>query len=163
MLAMTLGGCGGGGSGKTTVDQSASTSTTIRHPKPVALGKAAYERTMKRLGTQLARSVEHLFPLVEAQPGTDVSKETVMKLEATRAVVTTVGAKVAAIAPPAPIRAEHQRLIQGISDLGGELDRLIQVEEKGSSQAFGIYARFRSLGRIAKATEAIQKKGYAIA
>jgi len=71
-------------------------------------------------------------------------------------------ARVAAIAPPAFIRAEHQRLLQGISALGGELDRLIQVEEKGSSRAWGTYARFRSLNTIAKARTAMEKKGYAI-
>jgi len=159
LLAVTLAGCGGGG-GKA-VHPSASPTVTIP-PKTVTLGKVAYEQTMARLGNQLVGSVEGLFPLVEAQPGTDVSKETLAKLAKTRAVVTTVMARVAAIAPPAFIRAEHQRLLQGISALGGELDRLIQVEEKGSSRAWGTYARFRSLNTIAKARTAMEKKGYAI-
>ena len=158
LLAVTLAGCGGG---KSAVHQSAAPTVTIP-PKTVSLGKVAYERTMARLGNQLVGSVEGLFPLVEAQPGTDVSKETLTKLAKTRAVVTTVMARVAAIEPPAPIRAEHQRLLQGISALGGELDKLIQVEEKGSSQAFGIYARFTSLRTIAKARKAMEKKGYKI-
>ena len=159
LLAVTLTGCGGGG-GKA-VHQSAAPTVTIP-PKTVTLGKVAYERTMARLGNQLVGSVEGLFPLVEAQPGTDVSKATLTKLATTRAVVTTVMARVAEIAPPAPIRAEHQRLLQGISALGGELDKLIQVEEKGTSQSFGIYTRFTSLRTIAKATTAIKKKGYKI-
>lgn len=159
LLAVTLAGCGGGG-GKA-VHPSASTTVTIP-PQTTPLSKAAYERTMARLGKQLAGSVEGLFPLVEAQPGTDVSKANLAKLEKTRAVVTTVTARVAAIAPPAPIRAEHQRLLRGISALGGELDRLIQVEEKGTSHAFGIYTRFTSLNAIAKARTAMEKKGYKI-
>jgi hypothetical protein len=159
MLAVTLAGCGGGG--KTAVHQSTAPTATIA-PKTVSLGKVAYQRTMARLGNQLVGSVKGLFPLVEAQPGTDVSKETLAKLAKTRAVVTTVMARVAAIDPPAPIRAEHKRLLQGISALGGELDKLIQVEEKGSSKAWGIYARFTSVRTIAKATAAMEKKGYKI-
>ena len=157
LLAVTLAGCGGGKS----VHQSTAPTATIP-PKTVSLGKVAYERTMARLGSQLVGSVEGLFPLVEAQPGTDVSRETLEKLAKTRAVVTTVMARVAAIAPPAPIRAEHQRLLQGISALGGELDKLIEVEEKGTSQAFSLYARFNSVRTIAKATTAMEKKGYKI-
>ena len=37
-----------------------------------------------------------------------------------------------------------------------------QVEEKGSSQAWGTFARFRSVRMIAKARTAIEKKGYKI-
>jgi hypothetical protein len=156
LLAVTLAGCGGGGK---TADQSAT--ATIPH-KTVSLGKVAYERTMARLGTRLVGSVEGLFPLSQSQPGTDVNKESLAKLTKTRAVVTSVLARVAEIAPPAPIRADHQRLLHGISALGNELDKLIEVEEKGSSQPFGIYARFTSLRTIAKARIAIEKKGYNI-
>ena len=163
MVVITLASCalaGCGGRGKTAHESSAPT-VTISH-KPVVLNKQAYNRTMKRLGRQLGGSVERLFPLVEAQPGTDVSKESVAKLERTRAVVTHVMVKVANIVPPAAIRAEHQRLVKGISALGVELDKLIQVEEKGTSRPWGLYARFESLRAIAKATAAIEKKGYAI-
>jgi hypothetical protein len=158
LLAVTLAGCGGGGK---TVDESGTPTVTIPH-KTASLGKVAYERTMARLGNRLAGSVEGLFPLVQSQPGTDVNKESVAKLTKTRAVVTSVMARVAEIAPPAPIRADHQRLLRGISALGNELDKLIEVEEKGSSQPFGIYARFTSLRMIAKARIAIEKKGYKI-
>src|SRR5438105_5806824 len=128
-LAVTVAGCGGGGK---SVEQSATNTVTTPTQKKVTLGKLAYERTMARLGKQLVGSVEGLFPLVEAQPGTEVSKATLTKLQTTRAVVTTVMARVAAIDPPSPIRAEHRQLLQGISALGGELDALIQVEEHGT-------------------------------
>jgi hypothetical protein len=159
MLAVTLAGCGGGG-GKTV--QQSQTPTVTTPPKTVALGKQAYNRTMTRLGRQLAASVERLFPLVEGQPGSDISKESVAKLERTRAVVTNVMTRVAGIAPPTPVRAEHKRLLNGLSALGAELDKLIEVEEKGASNPFGTYARFASLRTIAKARAAIEKKGYTI-
>jgi hypothetical protein len=165
MLAVTLAGCGGGGktAHQSTTSTGTSTSTTVTTPhKTVALGKVAYERTMKRLGSQLIGSVDRLFPLTEAPPGTEVSKATLAKLAKTRAVVTNVTARIAEIAPPAPIRAEHQQLLRGVSALGEELDRLIEVEEKGTPKAFGIYAHFNSLRTIAKASSAIEKKGYAI-
>jgi hypothetical protein len=158
MLALTLAGCGGGGQ---TADQSSSPTVTTPH-ETVALGKVAYERTMKRLGNQLVGSVEGMFPLVGSQQGTDVSKETLAKLEKTRAVVTTVTARIAEIAPPAPVRVEHDRLLRGVSALGRELDRLIEVQEKGMVKEFGKYAHLSSLMTIAKATKAIEKKGYAI-
>jgi hypothetical protein len=167
-VAFALAGCGGSGrtvqqSTSVTTSASATATATLSTPKEtVALGKTAYERTMRQLGRRLAGSVQGLFPLVETQPGTDISKETVAKLQRTRAVVTSVLAKAAAIAPPEPIRHEHQRLLQGISALGGELDELINVEEHGTSRAFGLYARFPSLRTIARARSAIEKKGYAI-
>lgn len=159
MLAVTLAGCGGGKS----VQQSPSPTVTIPH-KTVALDKQAYDRTMKPLGRQLVGSVQHLFPLGQARPGSDVNKESLAKLRRTRAVVTNVMARLAGIAPPAPIRAEHQRLLKGVSALGGELDKLIQVEEEGTSPSkpFGTYARLTSLLTIAKAREAMEKKGYKI-
>jgi len=157
VLALTAAGCGGG---KATAQQPTTTATTTS--QKVSLGKAAYDRTMKQLGTQLVGSVEGLFPLVEAQPGSDASKASLVKLEKTRSVVTRVMTKVAGIAPPAPIRAEHQRLLQGIASLGGELDMLIQVEQEGTTKPFGTFARFDSLRTIAKARSAIVKKGYAI-
>src|SRR5437763_16653142 len=95
LLAVTLAGCGGGGK---TADQSAAPTATIPH-QTVSLGKVAYERTMARLGNRLVGSVEGLFPLSQSQPGTDVNKESLVKLTKTRAVVTSVMARVAEIAP----------------------------------------------------------------
>ena len=156
VLAVTLAGCGG-----KQVQQPPAPTVTIPH-KTVHLGRQAYKRTMTQLGRQLSHTVERLFPLAEALPGSDVNKEAVAKLMTARAVVADVMARVAGIAPPAPIRAEHQRLLDGISALGGELDKLIQVEEKGASNPFGTYTRFASLRAIAKARAAIMKKGYGI-
>ena len=161
-VAFTLVGCGGGG-GSESAGTSAATTTTAQTPvKKVVLGKVAYDRRMKQLGAQLVGSVQHLFPLVEAQPGTKVSKESLVKLRRTRAVVTNVRASIAAIAPPSEIRAEHAQLLQGVSALGSELDALIDVEENGTSKPFGDFAHFNSLRTIAKARNAIEKKGYPI-
>ena len=159
MLVMSLAGCGGGS--KTVQQPSSAPTVTIPHDA-VPLAKQVYNQTMKRLGRQLGGSVAHLFPLVQGQPGSDVNKESLAKLKSTRAVVDTLIVKLESIAPPAAIRAEHQRLLQGLSALVGELDTLIQVEEKGGSKPFGAYARFMSLRTIAKAKTAIEKKGYAI-
>jgi hypothetical protein len=163
-LAVTLAGCGGSTSSSKTASQPAATTTaaTTTPVKKVVLGKLAYDRRMKQLGAQLAGSVQHLFPLVEAQPGTKVSKLALAKLRRTRAVVTSVQASIAAIAPPAEIRTEHQKLLQGVSALGGELDALISVEENGTSKPFGDFAHFDSLRSIARARNAIEKKGYPI-
>lgn len=160
-LVMSLAGCGGGGGGKA-VQQPASVPTVTISQNAVTLGKQVYDQTMKRLGRQLGGSVAQLFPLAQAQPGSDVNKQSLEKLKSARAVVTSLIVKIGNIAPPAAIRPEHQRLLQGLSALGGELDTLIQVEENGGSKPFGAYTRFLSLRTIAKAKTAIEKKGYAI-
>ncbi len=158
-LVAVLSGCGGGGKSAQTTT-SVPTVTTAQNA--VSLDKDAYDRTMKQLGRQLAGSVQSLFPLVEAQPGTAASKASLVKLQRTRAVVSQVTNKVAHIAPPKPIRAEHEELLQGLSALGGELDQLIRVEQKGTTKPFGQYARFLSLRTIDKARKSIEKKGYTI-
>jgi len=159
LVVLALAGCGGGDSSSS---QTAPSVTVTTPQKKVTLSKPAYDRRMKQLGRQLAVSINGLFPLVEGKPGSEASKESVAKLRRTRAVVTSVQTSIAGIAPPAPIRAEHQRLLQGISALGVELDKLIDVEENGSKNPFGSYTRFNSLRTIAKARTAIEGKGYAI-
>jgi len=158
-LVGVLSGCGGGGKSAQTTT---TTPTVTTATNAVRLDKQDYDRTMKQLGQQLAGSVESLFPLVEAQPGTAASKASIVKLQRTRAVVTKVTTRIAHIAPPSAIRTEHLELLQGLSALGGELDKLIQVEEKGTSKPFGEFARFVSLRTIDKARKAIEKKGYTI-
>jgi hypothetical protein len=160
VIAVVVAGCGGAGGNSNS--QSSPSETVTTPQKKVILSKVAYDRRMKQLGKQLAASVDTLFPLVEGKPGSQASKDSVAKLKRTRAVVTSVMASVADIAPPAPIRAEHQRLLRGISALSVELDKLIEVEENGSKDPFGSYTRFNSLRTIAKARIAIEGKGYAI-
>jgi hypothetical protein len=166
-LALTLGGCGGGGGtsvepAATTTIATATTTTRAAAAASTRLGKDAYDRRMQRLGRKLAVSVDKMFPLVEAQPGTDVSRESVAKLQRTRAVVTSVATDLSAITPPTPIRAAHQHLLNGLTVFGGELDELIRVLQEGTSKPFGEYAKFDGLRAIARATKEIERKGYAI-
>jgi hypothetical protein len=150
-----LAGCGGGKSTTTTAP-----STT--HYPTVTLGKAAYVVTMRRLGVRLGRAVQNLFPLVEARPGTDVSKASVAKIERTRAVVVDVQAHIAAISPPAPILAAHRQLANGVLAFRDELDTLVHVLQVGTSKPFGYYTQFGALRTIAKARDEIEKSGYKI-
>jgi hypothetical protein len=149
-------GCGGGGSGV-----APTTTLGSQHPK-TALGKAAYDATMRQLGHRLARAVQSLFPLVEARPGTEIAKTTVAKLQRTRAVVLDVTARVAAISPPTPVRKAHGRLLGGVKTLTAELDELIHVLQVGTSRPFGSYTQFTSLRTIARARNEIERKGFAI-
>ena len=68
----------------------------------------------------------------------------------------------AAIAPPAPVRDAHQRLVEGLTAFRAELDDLIYVLEKGTTKPFGAYTQFNGLRTIAKARAEIERKGYAI-
>ena len=158
-LALTLGGCGSGG---TTANRAATETTATTGALGAALPRDAYDRRMRQLGHRLAVSVDSLFPLVEAQPGTDVSKETVGKLQQTRSVVTSVATDVSSISPPAPVRAAHEHLLNGLTTFGTELDELIRVLQKGTTHPFGEYTKFNGLLAIARATKEIERKGYAI-
>jgi hypothetical protein len=159
VLAAALAGCGGNAK---QAQLPASTAVTAPQ-KTVALSKSAYDATMRQLGRRLAISVEGLFPLVESQAGDDTTKASVAKVESTRAVATSVMTRVAAIAPPGPIRAEHRRLVKGLSDFRDELDDLIRVlQDGGGSKPFESYSRFAGLRTIARARDDIELKGYAI-
>jgi len=152
-------GCGGGGGGGS---RAAATTKTPVPRHATALGRSAYDATMRPLGRRLAQSVQSLFPLVEARPGTEVAKTTVARLERTKAVVVDVTARVAAIPAPPAIRSAHRRLVSGLESLRAELDELIHVLQVGTSKPFGVYTRFTSLQTIARARNEIERKGFAI-
>jgi hypothetical protein len=155
LLAVTLAaGCGGSG-------KQAQTTVAAPH-QAVSLSSAAYEAAMRRLGRKLALSVRSMYPIVETQPGAAVSIQTAAKIERTRVVVASVSASVEAIIPPAPIRADHQRLVTGLKELRVELDELIHVLQKGGPRAFGAYASLPGLRVIDQARSSIEDKGYAI-
>jgi hypothetical protein len=156
LLAATLAaGCGGSG-------KQAQTTVAAAPHQAVSLSSAAYEATMRRLGRKLALSVRSMYPIVETQPGAAVSIQTAAKIERTRVVVASVSASVEAIIPPAPIRADHQRLVTGLKELRVELDELIHVLQKGGPRAFGAYASLPGLRVIDQARSSIEDKGYAI-
>jgi len=148
-------GCGGS-------RVAATTQTSVSRQPTRALGKDAYDAAMRRLGLRLGRSVQSLFPLVEAPPGTEVAKATVAKLRRTRAVVLDVTAGVAAISAPPAIRDPHRRLLKGLESLRAELDELIHVLEVGTKRPFGSYTTFTALRTIARARNEIEGKGFAI-
>jgi len=156
LLVAALAGCGGGG-------KHAQPTVTAPHPHAaVAVDKAAYDTMMQRLGHRLSASMKNMYPIVDTQPGAAASLATAAKIEQTEAVVVSVTEAVRAIVPPPPIRADHQRLVQGLHELGVELNELIHVLKKGGPKPFGAYASFASLRTIGQVTANIQKKGYAI-
>ncbi len=164
-LAVALSACGGSHKQPAAAQTPATTTTaptTSTAPRGVVVvSKSSYEGTMRQLGRTLAQSVEGMFPLVEGTGGAG-SAEAVAKVEAARAVVTRVTSKLAAIVPPAPIRADHRRLVVALGNLGSELDQLVQALQSGGSKPLSEYTRFAALAKIASATSDMKKKGYAI-
>jgi hypothetical protein len=158
-LILSIAGCGGSKHPQAHAPAATPLAGTKR---PVALGKVAYEATMRRLGRRLATSVEAMYPLVAGRPGAEATKKSLAKVERTRAVATSLMTRLAAIVPPAPIRADHQRLARAVSDFRDELDQLIRVLEQGGSKPFEAYTRFAGLQAIAVATRDMNAKGYFI-
>jgi hypothetical protein len=160
LLTLAFSGCGGGGVKSTQPAATGAHQATV--PNQVRLGAGAYERAMRQLGRRLALSVASMYPIVETQPGAATTTASAAKVERTRGVVASVAASVAAIVPPAPIRADHQHLVKGLNELRVELDALINVLQKGGSKGFGAYSRFPGLQAIDRARVSIESKGYAI-
>ena len=117
---------------------------------------------MQRVGIRLTSSVHSLFPLDEGPRGSQATEDSIAKLNQTHAVAAQIVARLSEITPPAPIRAEHNQLIQGISQLEDELDSLITSLEQGSTTPVTSLGRFPSMRVIGRVTAAISKKGYAI-
>ena len=156
VLVAILAGCGGSG-------RHAPPAVAVApHKHGVRLGDTAYVKTMRPLGKRLAISMQSIYPIVETTPGSTISDESAATIEKTRVVVAAVLASASAIVPPAPIRADHQRLVKGLSDLQTELAALIHFLHKGGPDPFGSYARLPGLQTIAQARVSIESKGYAI-
>ena len=117
---------------------------------------------MRRLGRTLSVSVEGLFPFVDGAPGSEANKQSAAKVEKARAVVTSVGKRLAAITAPKPVRPDHRRLIKAVETLGIELDMLTHKLQKGDSKPLGTYLRLQGLQTVAKVVADIKQKGYAI-
>jgi len=175
LVAATLAGCGGtkthagtetGGTQVHTGAQGHSTASVAQPkaaaPHAIVLSKLSYERTMRRLGKALSVSVEEMFPIVDDGAGSPANKAALAKVETARAVVARVGATLATIVPPAPVRAAHARLVIGVKSLRNELDALIGALQQSGSPLLGVYTQLRALNAIALATTEIEKKGYAI-
>jgi hypothetical protein len=158
MVAVT--GCGGGG-GSGPSETGASQTGPRSLDKPLLhLSKAAYDKTMQRLGKQLGISVGGLYPLNTGLRGSDLADETVAKLQKTRGVVSGIMVALRRISPPAPIAPEHRRLEIGIQRLTDQLDTLILSLQKGDLRTFTYWSRLPSLRIISAATGAMKNKGY---
>jgi hypothetical protein len=172
LVVALLAGCGGtqkhaatdnDGTQKQTVTQQRSgTVAQAAAPHAIVLSKPSYERTMRRLGKALSVSVEGMFPIVDDGAGSQANKAALAKVETARAVVARVGATLALIVPPAPIRADHAKLIVSVKALRKELDALIGALQQSGSHPLGAYTQLDALNAIALATTDIEKKGYAI-
>lgn len=128
----------------------------------VVLGKASYDRRMRELGTELATSVESMYPLVQGAVGSATARESISHVEKAQAAVARVTSAVSDILPPAPIRADHRRLVAELGVLQGELGVLVGVLQHGGSKPFGSYMAFPALSGIALVTGDMKKKGFAV-
>jgi hypothetical protein len=156
-VTVALAGCGGnGGNG------APARTTAAPVEKPVQLGKTAYEKTMRRIGNELGKSIDGLYPLSSGPRGSDTAKETVVKLEKARAVITGVSAQLAHIVPPPAIASEHKRLEAGVRELTAQIDKLIESDKAGDVGAFVAGSNFSSLQIIESAADAMKVKGYDI-
>src|SRR5277367_2698573 len=141
--AFSLAGCGGK-SGSTNAVSSTPTTTVQRQ----VVDKATYDRMMQRLGRTVSRSIEGIYPLVDQGVGSQANKEAAAKVEKAKAVVGQVTTSLAGVVPPAPVRADHLRLVASLGKLQGELDTLDHVLRSGGPKPFGDYTQFVALQTI---------------
>jgi len=152
-----LTGCGGK-SGTTT----AAGSTTTTSVKTQAVGKATYDRMMQQLGRKVSRSIESMYPLLDEGVGTPANKEAAAKVEKARVTVGQAATSLAGVIPPAPIRADHRRLLLSLGKLQLELAKLEHVLQQGGPKPFGDYTQFVALQTIRTVTDDMTKKGFSV-
>ena len=166
LAALSLAGCGGSGNHAatkaSTTTPSAATSAAPSGSGAHAVSKSVYEAKMRRLGRRLSAAMRGMYPLVDTGVGTEENRQAAAKVEKARVVVTETTATLAALAPPADVRVDHQHLVAALGRLGSELDTLVRVLQHGGPKPFGNYTEFGALGQIARATSDMTRKGYTI-
>jgi len=174
VMTVALAGCGGGnnatstgsGAAQTSAAQGTSTSqstSTKQTNPPTRLGKLAYERVMQKLGNELGRSVQGLYPIASGPAGSATEKATVVELQKARGVVSNVLAQLTAIIPPPKVAPQHAMLERGARELSAQISALINDTQTGNLAAFAEGSSFsNSLQVITNAVDAMQVRGYDI-
>lgn len=143
LLAVCLGGCGGG----------AKPAASLAGARP--LSKAQYSRQMTVIGKTFQREVA----LIATAPTIRAEQLTLTRLEGELGVTET---KLRAIVPPAPIQADHARLVEAIGEFEAELGPLIAKLKSGAITDLGTIPVPKGEKDIFNAVAAINKAGYNI-
>lgn len=120
-----------------------------------ALSKAAYDKQMSVVGKRFASDINALATANTASS----AQRVLMKVQGELAATDT---ELRAITPPAPIKADHARLVAAMGELERELGPVIARLKSGDLSALGSVGSLKGLKGIDGAVVAIGKAGYDI-
>jgi hypothetical protein len=154
-VAFAVAGCGGTRDASPAQTNATTATTTLR------LGKTAYERRMRTLGSRLSRTINNLYPLASGSKGSDTAKQTALKLEKAQVVISDVYATMQATVPPRAVAKQHRDLEVGVRMMINQLGGLIDDARTGAIGAFIRNSYFTdSLQAINSAATAMTTRGY---
>lgn len=120
-----------------------------------ALSKDAYDTQMTAIGKSLASELGALATASTA-------REAQLALTKAQGELAATDKKLGALIPPAPIKADHVRLVGAVGELESELGPLIARLRTGDLHALGSVGSLEGLKDVRSAVQAIGNAGYDI-
>jgi len=120
-----------------------------------ALSKADYDKQMTAIGKSFAAD---LNPLATA----NTAQEAQFALTKVQGELAAADKSLGAIRPPAPIKADHARLVAAMGEFGSELGSVIAKLKTGDMKALSSVGSLKGLKEIESAVQVIGKAGYKI-
>jgi hypothetical protein len=113
---------------------------------------------MRAIGRGVSKSLDSINGLTSEA----TAAKTVAKLQSH---LRSTAESLAALTPPAPIKAQHAQLVKAVRDLADELDTVIARLKGGKLDAAAVFATIvglKSVAEIQSASTAIANRGYSI-
>ena len=119
------------------------------------LSKAAYDKQMVAIGKSFGADFD---PLSAA----NTAHKAQLSLTKIQGELAATEEKLASITPPAPVKAEHARLVAAVGEFESELGPVIAKLKTGDLNALGSVTSLKGFKDIDKALQAIVNAGYDI-
>jgi hypothetical protein len=173
LLAAGLTGCGHrAASTRTTTaarPAAATAATTARTPQPGPAGAAreTYVKKMRALGQSLGLYIQNIgqandAAIENAGDTTTIATLIARNLTHLRTRLRKAATALAAITPPANVRASHAALRRAVLEYAAELTRVIGLARTGNYTAVRQIGSLEGVKKMERASAAITRKGYAI-
>lgn len=128
--------------------------------RQVDSAKARYDRAMKRIGSQYAKGVGVIYPLVSGTQGSAARATTIQHLQTGSKMLAVVESELKRTRAPAPIRKLHKRLTADVDKLRSELLGMVQSLQTDNVMQFETLSGLAALPAVNNTIDLIQLDGY---
>ena len=153
LAVVAAAGCGGSTS-------SAPQTSTTSPARTQQLAKRAYVLRMQELGRRLGKEIQSVYPIDTGTAHSQISKQTMRKLQRARVVVQGLLAQLQTISPPAAVAADHREVERGVKGIDTEMYAVILALRDGDLAASIEPAALPSLQTVTNAIDRMEQKGY---